>query len=85
MRSGRITDNPEVISSPVGLVPANALVSIDGVGLGLSTIHPQQSWVLSNMQGLGAVVTPQAASKLFSPSTKIFVDNTKSFVVASFS
>jgi hypothetical protein len=34
-----ITDTPEVISSPVGLVPTNVLVVVDGPTYGLSAIQ----------------------------------------------
>jgi hypothetical protein len=35
-----MTDNPEVISSPVGLVTTNALVCINGLVYGLAAILP---------------------------------------------
>src|SRR5580704_19387781 len=44
-------DNPEVISSPVGLVPTNALVVIDGPTPGLSAIRKLGGSLVTSKQG----------------------------------
>ena len=52
--TSRLTSNSEVISSPVGSVPVNALVVIDGPTPQLSTIWKQSSRARATLPATGA-------------------------------